>query len=393
MDFIKNRQKVCNFSVSNHYDDKSKIIVNSKKNITELNILSENLDETNNIFDSSKNLLKSTLPIKDNLETILNKSQDNRKNFISLGIFYLENLEKTQKIYLDILHRNINTGNNNILDDYFFYDISELINYKHQILEENDKKNKIFEKIAHEFKTPLNTIIGLIDEIYILDYKLPKIIYQNLDLIKNLTNYAIFLISDIIHFVYNSETNDLKLNLFNFNIRDSIKFCFEILKTLILCSKSKKENISPLIIMDNDIDLYELKCDEIKIKQIILNLISNSVKFTKIGKIILKCKKKEINGEKYLKISVKDTGIGFKNDEEFYDIDEYGRLPTKIHEKSKIFGKGFGLLICKNLAEKMNFKFIFKSQLNKGSTFSIIIPSFCIEKNNKPISKLKKLML
>ena len=139
-------------------------------------------------------MLKSTLPIKDNLETILNKSQDNRKNFISLGIFYLENLEKTQKIYLDILHRNINTGNNNILDDYFFYDISELINYKHQILEENDKKNKIFEKIAHEFKTPLNTIIGLIDEIYILDYKLPKIIYQNLDLIKNLTNYAIFLI-------------------------------------------------------------------------------------------------------------------------------------------------------------------------------------------------------
>ena len=84
---------------------------------------------------------------------------------------------------------------------------------------------------------------------------------------------------------------------------------------MLVCNKNKYENISTDLKIEEGIELCELEIDEIRIKQILLNFISNAVKFTKEGEIVLKCKKITMDEKLYIKIYIKDTRIGILKDE------------------------------------------------------------------------------
>ena len=144
--------------------------------------------------------------------------------------------------------------------------------------------------------------------------------------------------------------------------------------------------IAEKIIPDN-LEMLEIKGDERRLKQILLNFISNAVTFTNKGKIILKCTKKEIENKFFLKIKIKDTGIGIIKEEldNLYIVSNIGENNIFINSRNN---DGIGLKVCKVLAEKMNFKLLFKSLHKKGSSFSLIIPILSENINSKHSKKL-----
>lgn len=226
---------------------------------------------------------------------------------------------------------------------------------------------KEFGKIAHELKTPLNAIIGLINDL--MHKSMQKTIQPNLTSINSLANYLIFLISDLTQYCNNFCVEDIQIFVDKINLYDILDFCLEILKSLLIC-KNRENSIKTILNFRDDINLLTIKSDEIRLKQILLNFISNAVKFTKSGEIRIHTKiKSEISS---VKVSIKDTGVGMKEEvlKKLFSENE------RIKEESVLnrFGSGFGLSIAKSLSEKLNIAFKFKSKYQVGSTFSIYIP-------------------
>lgn len=229
------------------------------------------------------------------------KSKDKTiEHFRIIGEFKIQ--FKNRKKFYSVYYRKIN----NVLDIFF----NDCTNSKkaENIESENKLKQKILSKIAHEFKTPLNSILGLINNLKLSFKKCSAM--RELDLIQSLSNYTIYLISDVIQYASNdssnlsTDKNDLienkkieksksllrkKLNITfrNVEIKKNLYFCFDILNALLSCHETKKELISTELFIENQYNNFKIINDEVRINQILLNLISNSVKFTKRGKIIL----------------------------------------------------------------------------------------------------------
>ncbi len=259
-----------------------------------------------------------------------------------------------------------------LINDILFYDITEFIKTKQIIYEENNKKQRILAKIAHEFKTPINSIIGLISVLKENLYENKISSLNTINLIENLSKYIIFLISDIIHYVNPNDIEDLKVEFDKVNLFDVLNFCFEILKSLISCNQKKFENINPELIIDQKINKSEfiIITDEIRLKQILLNFISNSVKFTNHGKIQIICKL--VNNGENIMIGILDTGVGIKENNLNKLFSEFTKLDD-INRMNKL-GDGLGLSICKYLAKKLNIIINYESQFGKGTKFDLLIP-------------------
>ncbi len=226
---------------------------------------------------------------------------------------------------------------------------------------------KEFGKLAHEIKTPLNAIIGLINDLLNKNSNCDNT--HSLSSINGLANYLIFLISDMTQYCNNISYNDIRIFTNKIILPDILKFCFNILNALLLCKNSENQTIG-ILDCDEDINNLIIKTDEIRIKQILLNFISNAVKFTKSGSIKISAKIQEkLNS---VRISVKDTGIGIKQEDISKLFNE--NLQIKDNYGMNTFGSGFGLSICKTLSEKLNIDLKFKSNVDKGSKFSIFIP-------------------
>ena len=247
---------------------------------------------------------------------------------------------------------------------------------------------KDFGKVSHEIKTPLNAIIGLINEL-ILKNKQAEI-EGNLTSINSLANYLIFLITDLTQYCNNLSYEDIQIFVDKINLKDILNFSFDILNAL-LCCKSSDNSTKAILNFNDKLNSYVIKSDEIRIKQILLNFISNAVKFTKCGSITIDTKLKP--NLQCIKVSIIDTGIGIKEK----DMEKLFSENERVKEGSILnrFGSGFGLTISKSLSEKLNINLKFKSKHQEGSTFSLYIPyenkneSFINTKNTPSINIIK----
>lgn len=203
--------------------------------------------------------------------------------------------------------------------------------------------------------------------------KLPDDTKQSLNIISNLSNYIVFLISDIIHYNNNKDPKKIRVNFSTIDFKELTEFCFQILESLLFCNIKKKENIKTSLIFDEKVQYVKTESDEIRIKQILLNLLSNSVKFSNHGEIILKCKLKKIEGKFFVKISVSDTGIGIKSEDMDKLFCEFVQFESGNSENIKL-GSGLGLSICKNIAKRLGIKLDVRSEFRKGSKICMLIP-------------------
>ena len=341
------------------------------------------------------------LNLKDYLVKLNNEEKNKSSNgiilkldsFQKLGIYKLNNDESPITKYFEVCFRFVSIINDECYYDLLFYDVSEVELSKIHIYKENMIKQKFLAKIAHEFKTPINGIIGLItnmknnlnnkfndmNDVIAMKHEHEsndmEMINNELNIIQNLSEYVIILVNDVIEYSKMGETLDIETNLRPINIKEISNFCFEILKCLIDCNSLKYERIKPILYFDERLSERKIVSDEIRIKQVLLNFISNSVKFTKFGKITLAF---EIDDStKSLKITVSDTGIGIKNEDKQKIFNDF--IMLNDGKKNNVQGSGLGLSICKTISQKIPMKIGFESTYGEGCTFSISLP---LDENN-----------
>jgi len=242
---------------------------------------------------------------------------------------------------------------------------SKLIDYGKKVSQYAKSKSRFLANMSHEIRTPLNSVIGFSEQLS--QDSLSKEQKEQVDAIKTSSELLLDLVNDILDF---SKYEDGKINFdkVSFAPADAINEVFHSVGVL----AARKG-----LVLDKQISFnsnLHVQGDSLRLKQIIMNLMSNAIKFTDTGSVTLKAdivsssKKKSL-----LKVQVIDTGIGIEDKDAAVIFDEFSQVnysTTKNTQK----GTGLGLAICKKIVELQNGKIGLTSELNKGSVFSFELP-------------------
>ncbi len=251
----------------------------------------------------------------------------------------------------------------------------------------NRAKSEFLANMSHEIRTPLNSIIGFSEVIADglagpINEKQKEYLGDVIDSAKHLHS----LINDILD-LSKIESGKMELDLSEFNLQDLIANCLSMFK-----EKAIKHGIMVRADIEEGIGL--IVADERKIKQVLINLLSNAFKFTPDGgSVIVKARRmrKEGRGMKeessvvqtsdrpssiaprdFVEISVEDTGIGIAKEDMERLFQPFQQLETTISKKTP--GTGLGLHLCKKFVELHGGNIWVESEFGKGSKFTFIIP-------------------
>jgi signal transduction histidine kinase len=287
-------------------------------------------------------------------------------SIIDNDITVLNNYEAGQFVYENDENLNFNLsltvneiGNDKIV--YFKFNFNEgkkLNNYQ-----ENNSKSMIFAKLAHEFKTPLLTMSSLIKEKVLKSQKYGSsslvINDKILEDIINLSNYMISMINDINDFSKFEQGYDFECVFEEFNLHETIRFIFSVLQTLIFCNDLKKNSVTPELEISSTVP-EKIYSDEKRLKQVLLNLISNSFKFTTQGNIKIIVDYQLSSNEIYFRIE--DTGIGIKKEDQDKIFSTFFMVKNEETAEYNKLGSGLGLNICRKIVNQLgNNDLLFES--------------------------------
>jgi|GEM_PF-6703686 len=232
-----------------------------------------------------------------------------------------------------------------------------------QVREANSAKTRFLAHISHEVRTPLNAILG-ITQIELNFNDLPERTAIALERLNISATELLGLIDDLSD-LSKIETGKVELNPTEYDVGTLIS---DTANTNIMRIGTKPIKF----VMNVDSNLpSRLLGDELRIKQIINNLVSNAIKYTVEGEVRLSATHAMEDGEFFLIITVEDTGQGIKPDQLDKIFDEYFRLTEQI--KLGTEGMGLGLSIIKRIIEAMDGKIDVESEYGRGSKFTATI--------------------
>ncbi|MCR4923912.1 MAG: DegV family EDD domain-containing protein [Lachnospiraceae bacterium] len=241
----------------------------------------------------------------------------------------------------------------------------------------NISQNRFFSSMSHEIRTPINSILGL-NELILRQRDVSEDVIRDALGIKGAGNLLLALINDILDFS-KIKAGSMDIIPVDYRVGNMIS---EIVNMMWLRAEEKglKFNVS----IDPGVPSV-LYGDEVRIKQILINLLNNAVKYTKEGTIALYIESKNIDENTVsLRISVSDTGIGIKKDSIPYLFDMFKRVDE---EKNRyIEGTGLGLSIVKQLIDLMGGTIAVDSVYGEGSTFTVTLKQGISEKT--PVGEL-----
>ena len=229
-------------------------------------------------------------------------------------------------------------------------------------MEEIDKmKSEFVSNVTHELRTPLTAIKGAIDNMLDgLTGKFNDKQRRYLQKIQRNYNDLEYLINDILD-ISKIEAGKIDIQIGVFSLKEIIELCIDNLRNV-----AENKGIDIRYFLPEK--LPKVKCDKDRVKQVIVNLINNAIKFTFQGEVKIEAESKD----NYIQITVSDTGVGIPSEhidkifDKFYQIGA-GNIPG-------IKGSGLGLAITKRLIELQGGKIWVESELNKGSRFIFTLP-------------------
>jgi PAS domain S-box-containing protein len=259
----------------------------------------------------------------------------------------------------------------------------ELIKTREEALQLSKAKETFLSVMSHEIRTPLNAVIGMSH--ILMDDNPTEAQIENLKILGFSAQNLLNLINDVLDFT-KIETGNMVLENVNVNLKDLVSQTLNSLqfrtaeKAVIL--KSEIDHRIPTYVMGDNTRLY----------QILINLLSNSLKFTEKGEVKLKVDLIEENKNSVnVRFEIKDTGIGIAPDKIEYIFQSYTQADTDTTRKYG--GTGLGLAITKSLLELHNSEIAVDSEPGKGSVFSFIIEFNRSEQSNMQVENKTHIQL
>jgi PAS domain S-box-containing protein len=257
----------------------------------------------------------------------------------------------------------------------------ELTEREEEAVRANNVKSEFLATMSHELRTPLNGVIGFSD--ILKTTNLDETQGEYLDIILHSAHNLLDIISDILDMT-KLEADMTKIIPEMANLREVVMKSLDIVDY-----RSKEKGLKLNMNISYDCPEY-VYCDSARLKQILLNLLSNSVKFTDVGEVTLLLQVKHIEKERKqvtCHFCIKDTGIGIKEKDLKTLFEPFTQVDMSNTRKYE--GTGLGLSITQRLLEKMGSTLHVKSEYGKGSEFyfELTMP-YEIEEKNKPETKL-----
>ncbi|WP_246125979.1 tetratricopeptide repeat-containing hybrid sensor histidine kinase/response regulator [Bizionia myxarmorum] len=238
-------------------------------------------------------------------------------------------------------------------------------------------KANFLSTVTHELRTPLYAVTGLTNMLLDEDPKPNQV--QHLKSLKFSGEYLLTFINDILQ-INKIEASKVDIEPENFNLKKKMT------NVIAALNNSANDNNTKLH-LEYDSDIPETyNADQLKISQILINLIGNSIKFTKDGNIWIRAKKLNQDGDNYtIRFEVEDNGIGISKEKQERLFESFSQGSIQINRKYG--GTGLGLSIVKGLIDILKGNIYLKSELGKGSKFTFEVPM----KYSEPVAKPKKI--
>ena len=224
----------------------------------------------------------------------------------------------------------------------------------------NQAKSEFLANISHELRTPLNAILGYA-QLMNQESSLTPEQTENLHIINSSGKHLLAIINDVLEMA-NIESGKIAINSNNFNLYSFVQTLIDIFSL-----NAEKKGLKVILEMGENVPEY-IETDEMKLRQVLINLLGNAIKFTQAGNVILRV---SLGAENILNLAVEDTGIGINNDELMKIFDAFEQAKKGVKSKE---GTGLGLAISQKFIHLMGGEIIVESVVNQGSKFTFTLP-------------------
>ena len=262
---------------------------------------------------------------------------------------------------LELLNRELEDTNRGVVALY-----AELDERADYLRRASELKTKFLSNVSHEFRTPLNSIISLARLLMSkLDGELTTEQMKQVRFIESSARDLQEMVNDLLDLA-KVEAGKTRIRTKRFEVEELFSALKGMLKPLLA------DNTSVDLVFEDCSQLPQLYTDEGKVSQILRNLISNALKFTPRGQVIISAQMTEDQ----VLFTVADTGIGIPREHHETIFREFSQIENPLQDRHR--GTGLGLPLCRNLAMLLGGQLWLDSEEGKGSTFYVKIPAFYV---------------